>query len=321
MPVNPIPYPLDGRLERAALSPLLSAFLGLILAFILFQGISTVAVLVLLLAKGVTLGDLMAAISQPGGLAAYADDLIIGNTIGQVFGLLIPALLFARLHSSRWPAFLRMNTGDVRTVVLSVVGLFALIPVVQWLGIWSDSLPWPDSIRLFEKQQMDLIESVLLQDFSLVFTISMLALTPAICEEVLFRGYIQRQAERSMGIWAGIAFSGIIFGLYHLRPTQALPLSLLGIYLAYITWRSGSLMPAILVHLANNSLAAVLGKMASSGAIEVDLETYELPLSIFLPSVVVLVGILWLLHSSRPVPATPDTVEAIDGHATEGDNH
>lgn len=321
MPVNPTPYPLDGRLERAALSPLLSAFLGLILAFVLFQAISTVAVLVLLLAKGVTLGDLMVAISEPGGLAAYADDLIIGNTIGQIFGLLIPAILFARLHSSRWPAFLRLNAGDARTVILSVVGLFALIPLVQYLGVWSDSLPWPDSIRLFEKQQMDLIESVLMQDFSLVFTISMLALTPAICEEVLFRGYVQRQAERSMGIWAGIAFSGIIFGLYHLRLTQALPLSLLGIYLAYITWRSGSLLPAILVHLANNSLAAVLGKMASTGAIDVDLETFELPLSIFLPSVVVLAGILWLLHKSRPVSVTPDTEEARDGYATEGQDH
>ena len=79
-----------------------------------------------------------------------------------------------------------------------------------------------------------MLEQILTQDFSLLFAISMLALTPAICEEVLFRGYIQRQAERSLGAWGGILFSGIIFGFYHLRLTQAVPLSLLGIFMALI---------------------------------------------------------------------------------------
>ena len=285
---------LDGRIERSGFPPLVMAILVLAVAFILFQGISLVASLAIIFSRGVSQAELtdIAAL-----LESNAGEIIVANTIGQVFGLLIPAVLFARLSSTDWGAFLRIRGTDARYVILSIVGLIALIPVVQWLGGVSETLPWPDFIRDFEQAQMDLIERILLQDFPLAFTISMLALTPAICEEVLFRGYVQRQAERSTGALWGILISGIVFGLYHLRLTQALPLSTLGIFMAYVTWRSGSLLPAFLVHLANNGFAAVLGKLASSGAVDLDtVETMTIPLYILLPSLAVLGGTVYVMQ-------------------------
>lgn len=270
------------------------AFLTLAVAFILFQGISLVASLAIIFGSGVSQSEMtdIAAL-----LAANAGPIIVANTVGQVFGLLIPALLVARFHTSDWRDFLRIRGTDVRILLLSIVGLIALIPVIQWLGGVSETLPWPDFIREFEQAQLDLIERVLMQDFPLAFTISMLAVTPAICEEVLFRGYVQRQAERSTGALWGILISGIVFGLYHLRLTQALPLSALGIFMAYLTWRSGSLLPAFIVHLANNSFAAVLGKLASTDAIDLEsVETLTIPLYILLPSVAVLAGTVYLMQ-------------------------
>jgi len=287
---------LDGRLERARLSPLLSAIIGLITAFLLFQGISTVVLLGLAISRGVDLASLLDPTGLPAFLEANADIVIISNTVGQVFGLLLPGLWFARLYSSTWKPFLRLRGVNWQFLVLSIVGLLALIPIVQWSGTLFDGLPWPQWIRDLEQGQMELIEKILTQDFSLMFTISMLALTPAICEEVLFRGFVQRQAERKLGIWGGIAFSGIIFGLYHLRVTQAVPLSLLGIFLAYITWRSRSLIPAMIVHLANNSFAAILGKMASDESSSVDLETFEFPVIVIVVATMVLAGTLWTMH-------------------------
>src|SRR5690606_8291101 len=82
-------------------------------------------------------------------------------------------------------------------------------------------------------------------------------------EELMFRGYVQRQAERGLGIAGGILFSGIIFGLYHLRLSQAIPLCILGIYLAWLVWRTGSLWPAIAVHFANNAIAIAIGAYIS----------------------------------------------------------
>lgn len=304
------PYLKDGRLERAAFPPLLTAFIGLIVAFLLFQGISTVFLVVVTIASGTDLSMLL----EPEGMATFLADnaalVIWANTVGQIFGLLLPGLWFARLHSSTVRSFLRIRPVDGRILALSVLGLLAFIPLVQFSASFFDSLPWPQWVRDLENGQMELIEQILTQDFSLMFAISMLALTPAICEEILFRGYIQRQAERSLGAWGGILFSGIIFGFYHLRLTQAIPLSLLGIFMAWLTWRTRSLWPAILVHLLNNSFAAVLGKAASQEGSNVDLEEFSFPLWATLVAAVVFTATVRAIRQ-RAIALQPAEQEAV----------
>lgn len=263
--------------------------LGLVGAFLLFQGISTVVLLVVALSGSTSLDSLLSPDGLPTFLAENAGMVIWANTIGQVFGLLVPGLILTRLHTRQLRGFLRFEQVDWRTLILAVVGLAGLIPLVHFSASLTDSLPWPQWIRDLEEGQMQLIEQILTQDFSLLFAISMLALTPAICEEVLFRGFIQRQAERSLGIWGGILFSGIIFGLYHLRLTQAIPLSMLGVFMAWLTWRTRSIWPAILVHFLNNGMAAVLGKMTGDEASEVDLEAFDFPWWALILAVVVFV--------------------------------
>jgi hypothetical protein len=205
------------------------------------------------LQNGVDLNAMMDDL--PGLLESQAQVFIISNTIGQVLGLALVAWGLARMHTTRTAGFLRLRKPDVPLLILSVLGLVALIPVVQWAGILNEQLPLPEVVREWDQAQMELVEKILLGDFSIFFSLAMLALTPALCEELMFRGYVQRQAERGLGAAGGILLSGIIFGLYHLRLTQALPLSLLGIYLAYLAWRTGSLWIPILIHFLNNGLA------------------------------------------------------------------
>ncbi len=270
--------PLNGFLERNQFPPLFSAVMALILAFIFFQVvISPLAVLLMLAAKGIPLRDMVRALGE---VIEQEPGVFLGaNTIGQVFGLAAPAIVFARLHSARNNAFLRLRKSDPALLGIAVCGLIALIPVVQWLGFVNESIPLPESLRAFEQSQLELIERLLTHDASVFLTLAALAITPAICEELIFRGYVQRQAERRFGAVGGILFSGIIFGLYHLRLSQVIPLCVLGIYLGYVVWRTGSLWPAIIVHFLNNALAVVLSKYISAnpeiGA--VDLENISVP--------------------------------------------
>ena len=298
----------DGMLERASFPPLLSAILGLIVAFLLFQGISTVVLIAVTVQGGTALGELLTPEGLSTFLAENADKVIWANTIGQVFGLLIPGLLFARWHSSTVKAFIRLRRTTGYHLVWASIGLLGLIPLVHFSAGLFDSLPWPEWVRTLEDGQMALIEQILTQDFSLVFAISMLALTPAICEEVLFRGFIQRQSERSLGAWGGILFSGIIFGFYHLRLTQAIPLSLLGIFMAWLTWQTRSLWPAILVHFINNAFAAVLGKMAASSDSPTDLDDFTFPWWVVVVAAFVLAGSIAAL---RKRPAAEDDIGAV----------
>jgi uncharacterized protein len=249
--------PLDGPAERQDFHPAMMAVLGLIVAFVLFQIVfSPLAMVVLFMIQGVNPAEIPNIFAE--SLEEHAQIILSANTIGQILGLAIPAYLLARLSSRRMNAFMRIRRSDFATSGLALVGLIALLPAIQFLGAVNELLPLPDFLRGLEQTQIEMIETILQINTGLLFNLAVLAVTPAICEEILFRGYIQRQSERAWGIVAGILFSGIIFGLYHLRLSQALPLSVLGIYLAYITWRTGSLWPAIIVHFANNAIAVIV---------------------------------------------------------------
>lgn len=287
--------PLNGWLERQRFAPWLTAVLTLVGAFVLFQGIAAVAMVVLIMVEGVPPADLLTILTQ--ALDQYARSLLAGNAVGLYLGLGLPAVLMAWWHTRRPLALLRLRRPDVALALLGLLGWAALVPLVQGLATWSDQLPWPAWVRELEQAQLELLGKVLRQDLGLFFSLFTVALTPALCEELMFRGYVQRQFERSAGVAWSIFLSGFLFGLYHLRLTQLLALSLLGCYMAWLTWRTGSLWIAILVHFANNAFAVLLGVYARAQGMNLDeIEQIELPFLVLLTSLILLVLLVGVLH-------------------------
>lgn len=296
--------PLDGPMERTTVgSPLVTfvmGILGLGVAFVLFQLV--VSPVLLFLQIGLSDGGLasLETLSNPEDLlATYTRELIISNSAGQLLGLALPALLMARLHSSRITGYLRLRGVDTSLLLLAVGGLIGLQPIVQWLAQLNQHLPLPETVRMFEQTQLELIQSVLDSGLGVPFNLVMLAVIPGLCEELLFRGYAQRQFERAGGAFWGVFASGVLFGCYHLRPSQLAPLVVLGFYLAYLVWRTGSLWPAILVHMLHNAIA-VLAARAAQGHPEYDLESLEqvaVPWYGVVGGFVIVGSVLYLFHS------------------------
>lgn len=288
-------------MDRATLS-FLTGLLGLGAAFILFQFLLTPIILVAQIAM-VEGGVSMEAFRSPDRLmTTYTQELVVSNSIGQVMGLAIPALLAARLHSSEWVDYLRLRGVDGRLLMLALVGVVGLQPVTQWLAELNRQLPLPETVRLMEQSQMELIRSVLESNMGLISNVTMLALVPGICEEILFRGYAQRQFERAAGPAGGILLAGGLFGLYHLRPSQVLPLMVLGLYMAYLVWRTGSLLPAMAVHVVHNGLAVVGARYAESHP-DYDLQAIEnasMPWYAVLAGFVIVGGVLYVVHTLAP---------------------
>ena len=298
--------PLDGWLERNRFAPLWMALGVLVVGFVLFQVVGTVVTLGLILGQGVPADQF--ASDAAAVLAAHPRAALLGNTVGQVLGLGVPVLLLARLHSRRVLAFLRLRRPDAALAALSFVGLAALWPVVAWLGELNQLLPMPDWVYAIEEPQTQLLEGVIASDVGLVFLVIMIALTPALCEELMFRGYVQRQFERPLGPAWSVALTGVLFGLYHLRLTQALPLMALGVYLAYVTWRAGSLWPAVLLHLAYNAFSIVLAR-AAGGGVDVqrlnEVETMQLPWYIVAPSLAAFGAVVVIMQRLAPARRPP----------------
>jgi membrane protease YdiL (CAAX protease family) len=81
-----------------------------------------------------------------------------------------------------------------------------------------------------------------------------LALAPAVCEELLFRGAILGLLKQRLPAIIAVLISALMFAALHGSPWRFLPQFVVGIALAVLTLRSGSVLPAILLHAIYNGL-------------------------------------------------------------------
>ena len=96
---------------------------------------------------------------------------------------------------------------------------------------------------------------------SLALTILLMAITPAICEEALFRGPILRGLATRVSPLAAAALTGLLFGLFHFDLWRLVPTGLLGVLLSLIAWRAGSIVLSMLAHAVNNGCLVILAQL------------------------------------------------------------
>jgi sodium transport system permease protein len=177
---------------------------------------------------------------------------IIPMVIGVQLGcFLAPALVLAAVTKVSWRNTFSLRLPDWRGVVAAVIIGLSAWAVVG--GITVRLLPPPESL-------VRAIEKVLLVDdkpLSLPILWLVIGLTPAICEETLFRGLILA-GLRKWGKWPAILCSAFLFGLAHASIYRLLPTLLLGIVLGIVVWRTGSLLCGVIIHALNNGLMATM---------------------------------------------------------------
>lgn len=183
--------------------------------------------------------------------------------IGQLLFILVPTLIFTRLRygAIRQPLRLRMPTPAQALVVL--VGVFALQQVLQGYMMLQDSIPLPPGIQRWVDMIQDMFEAtyrILVTaktPLELLLVIVTVAVVPAVSEEVLFRGLVQRDLESITSGTKSAVIAGALFAFYHLNPFSLIPLVTLGIVFGLIVYRSGNLILAMLAHFLNNFLASI----------------------------------------------------------------
>ena len=82
-----------------------------------------------------------------------------------------------------------------------------------------------------------------------------IAIIGPILEEMLFRGAVTTELLKRYSPQKAILFSALIFGIFHINPAQVLNAFLLGLLLAWLFYKTRSLIPGILIHILNNSLS------------------------------------------------------------------
>lgn len=135
-----------------------------------------------------------------------------------------------------------------------------IIPSLAGLFLWSGTLAFMlvyqylISDFVIEAPTMVGVEDML-NEMSLIGQFLFIAVTPGICEEVLFRGLAFRPIEKGLGPKKAIIITALLFAIMHLDVVRLLPTFMLGLVFGTIAYVSGSIWPSILLHIANNAVA------------------------------------------------------------------
>jgi membrane protease YdiL (CAAX protease family) len=100
---------------------------------------------------------------------------------------------------------------------------------------------------------------------SLLLAFLALGIAPGFGEEILFRGFLQRGLVPRIGAFWGVMLAAAIFGLAHFDPIHTSLAFFLGAYLGVAAHLAGSIRPAILCHVVNNTLGIVGPALIPSG--------------------------------------------------------
>ena len=208
----------------------------------------------------------------------------LGCDLGQTFSLRRPRAL-------AWPAALLLG-----------VGCLALnLAFVQLQG---RSVAPPDNETLEQLTQM-------VGSMSTWQLVLLMAILPALCEETLCRGFVLRGLQSEGGTASAVFVSAIVFSVLHLDPARLLPTFFLGVVLAILVVRSGSLFPAMVLHFVNNGLVLLLGGYGSEwGLIADQLPTargWAIAIPCLLGGVALLVGLSPAEEPPQGEPAAATT--------------
>jgi len=170
--------------------------------------------------------------------------------------LFVPAVAFVLVGGYDVRRTLSLRAPSVRDLsagVLLVAGGLPLVWLIGWLQTFVLPIPW----EMLE----GLEELVTARDAGrFLWLMLLLAVTPALCEEIVFRGVLLG-GTRTLEPRRMIVLNGVVFGAFHLSfetVIRFLPTAALGALIAWAVWRTGSLWVGALMHFLNNgSIVAI----------------------------------------------------------------
>lgn len=222
--------------------------------------------------------------------------ILVVQSITQLLTFLVPVVLMTVIYyRTSMREYYRLNfSGRYWYYALAgVVATLLMMPAIDWLTVWNDS--WNlgrvgELLRSIQNQTEGVVEDMVSTDTvaGLMGNLLVVALIPAVCEEVFFRAGMQnllqrwlsgkknndqlttdnRQLTTHIAIW----LTALIFSLAHGELFSFMPRFVLGALLGYLYIYGGSLLPNMLAHFVNNALVVVLYWLVARGVIDIDPE-------------------------------------------------
>lgn len=175
----------------------------------------------------------------------------ISTFLMQIAFFLMPAFLYLIIKRKNLRYVLRLNKLSLGNTLLVIAITIFAVPTISAINYMIYAIvnalgrPLPNPLPVIDNM------------YSLVIGIVIIAIAPAICEEVMARGVIMRGYER-FGNKTAWAISAILFSIMHRNIQSVVPIFLIGLLLAYIVYRTNSIWAGVVAHFINNAVAIAL---------------------------------------------------------------
>jgi len=229
--------------------------------------------------------------------------MLIMQGCGTAFGLILTPWLYLRFIEKKRVSNLLGNTNPVlAALTVTAVGLFMLPNSV--LIEWNYNITFPGSLDKWirETEETAAAFTKFLTNFSsfgeFLFGLLVIAVLPAIGEELAFRGMIQPAVQRLTGnIHVAIWITAAFFSAFHLQFLGFMPRLMLGAFFGYLMVWSGNLWLPILAHFANNAIGVTFIYVHQLGLTDFDAESPEAaPWSLVVPGTLLFFFLARTLH-------------------------
>jgi sodium transport system permease protein len=214
-------------------------------------GLGPTATLVALLAVVYFYGAVRLQAPAPEGMGE------LGILVSEGLLLLLPVLLFiwsGRFNAGETLSLRRPRSRHLAAALLIILGGTPLAWLIAWLQTFVFEIPWEYLEGMSDFLISDSLSRVL-------WLLLILAVTPALCEEFLFRGVLLAGTRRRFPFPRVVLLNGVVFGAFHLFSGgifRFLPTAWLGVLLAWVVYRTGSIWMGSLMHFINNGSVVIL---------------------------------------------------------------
>lgn len=212
-------------------------------------------------------------------LHSFPDEDLIRELNGAASSLPAISLSTRLIASAVITALVFVGVPLIAAIVQRVrlAGAFQLRPsgplafvaaVIFGLTLWPfayEALMYASSSRLEGVLKHEQVRTLInkLPDLSPAILLPCLAITPAVCEELFFRGYLLGTLRSRVKPWQAIVATAVTFGVFHVLATafsnaRLIPSTLMGLVLGWVCYRTRSVWPGIVLHAFHNGFLLMI---------------------------------------------------------------
>ncbi|MAX27396.1 MAG: hypothetical protein CMJ19_23105 [Phycisphaeraceae bacterium] len=215
-----------------------------------------------------------------------------------VFFAILPALMLWYFKRELKPTLALEKAPPRYWLSGLLLGLTMWVIGAEVIAFQEYVLPIPEALI---KQQAPM--EALMKEQPLWWLLLVMAVVPAVVEEMCFRGMLLSSLRTNGKRWLALLVTAAAFSMFHFLVYRLAITFVLGLFLAYLCWQSRSIWPGVLAHFMNNGFAVIRAQypdFIKLLGIDPSSESNHMPIHVVVIAIVMIAAAIWISRKPRP---------------------